>query len=62
MKQYFPKKVFKTVVPRNVALSEAPSFGSPALYYEKSARGSRAYVELAEEIMTANGDKPLHMV
>lgn len=62
VKKYFPKKVFKTVVPRNVALSEAPSFGSPALYYEKSARGSRAYVELAEEIMAANGDKPLYMV
>ena len=56
VKKYFPRKVFKTVIPRNVALSEAPSYGSPAYYYEKGAKGSRAYWELAQEIAKANGD------
>ena len=48
---YFGKQVFKTVIPRNVALSEAPSFGQPALYYDPKSKGSRAYEELAKEII-----------
>ncbi|MBQ7751578.1 MAG: ParA family protein [Clostridia bacterium] len=51
VKQYFDKKVFSTVIPRNVALSEAPSFGQPVMYYEKKAKGAKAYDELAREIL-----------
>lgn len=50
VKKYFPKEVFKTFIPRNVALSEAPSFGKPALYYDPKSKGSKAYEELAKEI------------
>ena len=50
VKKYYPKQVFKTVIPRNVALSEAPSFGKPALYYDAKSKGSKAYEELAKEI------------
>lgn len=50
VKRYFDKHVFKTVIPRNVALSEAPSFGEPALYYDPKSKGSKAYEELAKEI------------
>lgn len=51
VKKYFDKHVFKTVIPRNVALSEAPSFGQPALYYDPKSKGSKAYEELAKEII-----------
>ena len=51
IKKYFPKKIYKSVIPRNVRLSEAPSFGMPVLYYDKSSKGSVAYLELAAEII-----------
>lgn len=51
VKKHFPKEVFGTVIPRNVALSEAPSFGQPAVYYDRKAKGSRAYEELAKEMI-----------
>ena len=51
VKKFFPRKVFKTVVPRGVRLSEAPSFGMPVIYYDKSCKGSQAYTALAEEIV-----------
>ena len=51
IKKYFPKKIYKAVIPRNVRLSEAPSFGMPVLYYDKSSKGSLAYIELAAEII-----------
>lgn len=51
VKKYFPRKVFKTVIPRAVRLSEAPGFGQPVLYYDKGSRGAKAYVQLAEEIV-----------
>ena len=50
VKKFFPRKVFRTVIPRGVRLSEAPSFGMPVIYYDKSCKGSIAYMELAEEI------------
>jgi chromosome partitioning protein len=56
VKKYFPRKVYKTVVPRNVRISEAPSFGQPVLYYDKNSRGSEAYRELAGEILEQNGE------
>ncbi len=51
VKKFFPRKVFKTVVPRGVRLSEAPSFGMPVIYYDKSCKGSIAYTEVAKEII-----------
>jgi chromosome partitioning protein len=57
VKKYFPKQVFETVIPRNIALSEAPSFGMPALYYDKKSKGSRAYEALAKEIEKKNKPK-----
>lgn len=51
VKKYFSDIVFETVIPRNIALSEAPSFGQPAIYYDKKSKGSKAYEALAKEIM-----------
>ena len=50
VKRFFPRKVFNTVIPRSVRLSEAPSFGTPIMYYDKSGKGSAAYMDLAREI------------
>lgn len=50
VKKYFPQKAFETVIPRNIALAEAPSFGEPVLYYDKKAKGAKAYQDLAKEI------------
>jgi chromosome partitioning protein len=48
---HFPKKVYRTVIPRNVRLAEAPSHGMPVINYDKSSRGARAYLALAGEIL-----------
>ena len=48
---HFDDKVFRTVVPRNVRLAEAPSFGLPVLYHDKTSRGALAYLALAGEIL-----------
>ncbi len=52
VKRFFPRKVFNTVIPRSVRLSEAPSFGTPIMYYDRSGKGSAAYLELAKEIIS----------
>lgn len=51
LKKYFSDKMYKTVIPRNVRISEAPSHGMPINYYDKFAKGSTAYYQLAEEFM-----------
>ena len=51
IREYFGDKVFRSVVPRNVRLSEAPSYGQPALMYDISSRGAQAYMELAQEVL-----------
>jgi chromosome partitioning protein len=51
LKRHFGDKVYRTVIPRNVRLAEAPSFGSPAMYYDKSSTGAKAYLALAGEIL-----------
>jgi chromosome partitioning protein len=51
---HFGDKVYKTVIPRNIRLAEAPSYGLPALMYDKASRGAQAYLELAEEIILKN--------
>lgn len=55
VKKYFPRKVFSTVIPRAVRLSEAPSFGKPIQYFDKNSRGAQAYNALAEEIIKEKG-------
>ena len=54
IKKYFPRKVFSSVIPRTVRLSEAPSFGQPICYYDRSNKGSQAYGALADEIIRKN--------
>jgi len=54
VKKFFPKKVFSSVIPRGVRLSEAPSFGMPIMYFDKSCKGSAAYMDLAREITEKN--------
>ena len=54
VKKYFPQKVFSSVIPRNVRLSEAPSFGMPVYYYDRGSKGSKAYEELASEFLRKN--------
>ena len=51
---HFGKKVYDTIIPRNIRLAEAPSYGLPALIYDKSSRGAIAYLELATEIISKN--------
>ena len=55
VKKYFASKTFKTVIPRNVRISEAPSHGKPINYYDRGSKGAKAYAELAEEILKNNG-------
>ena len=54
VKRFFPRKVFRTVIPRGVRLSEAPSFGKPILYFDRSCKGSIAHNDLAAEVIGAN--------
>ncbi len=54
VKKYFPRKVFSTVIPRTVRLSEAPSFGKPIQYFDRSSKGAEAYTALAEELIKNN--------
>ena len=51
LKRHFGEQVYRTVIPRNVRLAEAPSFGTPARYYDKSSTGAKAYLALAGEIL-----------
>ena len=51
VRQHFGEKVYKTTIPRNVKISEAPSHGKPALIYDTQAAGSLAYIELAKEVI-----------
>lgn len=54
VKKYFPNKVYKTTIPRNVRLSEAPSFGEPINFYDASSKGAKAYAALADEVLGQN--------
>ena len=51
VRAFFGAKVYNTVIPRNVRLSEAPSFGKPALLYDYRCPGSEAYIRLASEVL-----------
>jgi len=54
LSSHFGSKVYKTIIPRNVRLAEAPSHGKAALFYDKSSKGAKAYLDLAEEILKGN--------
>jgi chromosome partitioning protein len=57
--EYFGDKVFRTCIPRNIRLAEAPSHGVPVMFYDKASRGSVAYIALAGEMLRkAGGKKP----
>ena len=56
-RKHFQDKVYKTVVPRNVRLSEAPSHGMPCIVYDKNCSGSKSYFKLADEFLEQNNQK-----
>jgi chromosome partitioning protein len=51
VKKYFREKVYETIIPRNVRLSEAPSHGKPIILYDVRSRGAEVYLELAKEVL-----------
>ena len=55
VRTHFGEKVFRTVIPRNVRLSEAPSYGKPIILYDIASRGAAAYLELAKEVIQRGG-------
>ena len=55
LREFFKDKLLKTVIPRNVRLAEAPSYGKPVLLYDPRSRGSESYRELADELLARNG-------
>ncbi len=54
LEQHFGDKVFKTVIPRNIRLAEAPSYGIPGVLFDKSSKGAQAYLAFAAELVTRN--------
>ncbi len=54
VRKHFGDKVFKTVIPRNIRLSEAPGFGKPIFLYDKDSEGARKYKELTKEFILNN--------
>lgn len=51
LQRHFGEKVYRTVIPRNVRLAEAPSFGTPVMYHDKTSKGAQAYLALAGEML-----------
>ena len=56
VRRHFKETVFKTVIPRNVRLSEAPSYGKPIILYDINSKGARSYLQLAKEVIRRGGD------
>lgn len=54
VKKFFPDKVYRTIIPRNVRLSESPSFGEPIIEYDITSKGADAYLSLAKEVINDN--------
>ncbi len=50
VKKYFQNKVYRTIIPRNIRLSEAPSHGEPIIVYDPKSRGAEVYLDLAKEV------------
>ena len=61
VKKYFGDKVYKNVIPRNVRLSEAPSYGMPITLYDPKSKGAKSYEKFAKEFLTINEMKAKHM-
>jgi chromosome partitioning protein len=59
LSKHFGEKVYRTVIPRNIRLAEAPSYGLPALYYDKQSKGAVAYLALAGEMLRRGDHKVL---
>jgi len=57
IRKFFKEKVYNTIIPRLVRLTEAPSHGEPIIAYDPKSRGSEAYINLAKEVIARNGDK-----
>ena len=57
VKKYFPDKVYRTIIPRNVRLSESPSFGEPIIDYDITSKGADAYIALAKEVIKNNSKR-----
>ena len=55
---HFDNKVYRTIIPRNIRLAEAPSFGVPVLYHDRHSRGALAYLALAGEVLRREGHQP----
>ena len=55
--KFYGDKVYKTAIPRNVRLAEAPSYGQSIIEYDPSCRGTKAYIELAKEFLIRRGFK-----
>lgn len=58
LQQHFGDKVYSTVIPRNVRLAEAPSYGTPAIQFDRVCKGSQAYIALAEEVLQRSTQLP----
>jgi chromosome partitioning protein len=54
LEKFFPQQMFKTQIPRNIRLSEAPSFGKPVILFDMKSRGAQAYMSLAKELLGAH--------
>jgi chromosome partitioning protein len=54
VKKHFGEKVYRTIIPRNVALGEAPSHGKPVLFYDARSKGAQSYLSLAKELLNEN--------
>jgi chromosome partitioning protein len=54
LEKFFPQQMFKTQIPRNIRLSEAPSFGKPVILFDVKSRGAQAYMSLAKELLGAH--------
>lgn len=59
LKQYFPAKVFDSIIPRSVKLAEAPSYGRSILHYAPHSKGAKAYESLAQEVISLGGDEEI---
>ena len=57
VRKYFKEKVYETVIPRNIRLGEAPSFGKPIIHYDIRSLGAESYLQFGEELLRKYGVK-----
>jgi chromosome partitioning protein len=55
LERHFPEQIFKTQIPRNIRISEAPSYGKPVILFDVKSRGSQAYMAVARELLEPIG-------